>query len=717
MPSITVALLITVIKLLLLLLLHNPRGTWCQNFEKSRSVWVEQGLVKGKIFKIDGRQVQIFRGIPYAEPPVGTLRFKKPVRKQRWEREFSATEYGPPCTQFMDFHKNDRFSAQNMRAESEDCLSLNIFAPYNSEDESGQHPILVWVHGGSFLAGSSDTGIDMEVLARNLAFRNITFVSVNYRLGLFGFMSVHHPDGHVEGNFGIWDIELALEWVQRNIKQFNGDPTRVTLMGESAGAAAVSALAVSPMTKDLLSGAIALSGSAVAGWAIHRQGGTPPNWDMANIADYIRCNKLIDEADLSDTLAQVPMTERDRWHKHCNLQERIPECLSNSAGQSLNTAEMLACFRLHVNVSESPMFWRALAAELGVSKMVVDGELIIDSGTELIRAGARVPLLTGVARREWAHKKPLFYLFYRYVNYSREQVESAVRRIVENGFANTLSARMTNSTVDLVANATFLRYMQDVDFAYDMPGVVARLQDLESDVEFVAPCQAEVNAYVASGVPAFVYSFDFVPRGDVVEEDRRFYPMFGERSVGVRRRDRKRKGHEQDAFHGLDHAFIFTEGYSSNFHLEPYTRRDKAMSRLLTRMITNFVATGDPSTRNFSWPPCGNGTMQHASLNMPPKMIRGPIHFPTPTFWNDEVRMLSKYQMADPSGRANEQAVNELTYEERVQLRAYKRAWYALWAFVFAIALLIWLLIVCAVCHWSRRHNGRSAYDNIVVNR
>ncbi|KAI3420780.1 hypothetical protein GPALN_014401 [Globodera pallida] len=276
------------------------------------------------------------------------------MRKQRWEREFSATEYGPPCVQFMDFHKNDRFSAQNMRAESEDCLSLNIFAPYNSEDESGQHPILVWVHGGSFLAGSADTGIDMEVLARNLVFRNITFVSINYRLGLFGFMSVHHSDGHVEGNFGLWDIELALEWVQRNIKQFNGDPTRVTLMGESAGAAAVSALAVSPVTKELLSGAISLSGSATAGWAIHRQVGTQPNWDMANIADYIRCNKLIDEEDLDDTLAQVPVAERDRWHKHCNLQERIPDCLSSSTGP-LNSAEMLACLRLHRQTVDMPL--------------------------------------------------------------------------------------------------------------------------------------------------------------------------------------------------------------------------------------------------------------------------------------------------------------------------------------------------------------------------
>ena len=80
----------------------------------------------------------------------------------------------------------------------------------NSEDEGDLHPILVWIHGGSFLAGSSDTGIDMEVLARNLVFRNITFVSVNYRLGPLGFMSIHHSDGRVEGNFGLWDIQVFI---------------------------------------------------------------------------------------------------------------------------------------------------------------------------------------------------------------------------------------------------------------------------------------------------------------------------------------------------------------------------------------------------------------------------------------------------------------------------------------------------------------------------
>jgi carboxylesterase type B len=171
----------------------------------------------------------------------------------------------------MDFHKGDHFSGPNMPDESEDCLFLNIFSPYDSEDESKLYPIVVWLHGGSFLAGSADTGIDMETAARNLVFRGITLVTLNYRLGPYGFMSITR-DKKIEGNFGIYDMKLALEWVQRNIRQFNGDPSKVTIMGESAGAAAASLLGLSPATNGLVHQVIALSGSSTAGWAIHRHG-------------------------------------------------------------------------------------------------------------------------------------------------------------------------------------------------------------------------------------------------------------------------------------------------------------------------------------------------------------------------------------------------------------------------------------------------------------
>lgn len=125
--------------------------------------------------------------------------------------------------------------------------------------------------------------------------------------------------------------------------------------------------------------------------------------------------------------------------------------------------------------------------------MVVDNEFITDSGIEYVRTNARVPLMTGVARREWAHKKrrlcpckivvmlcPIaeFYQFFRYENVSREQVEESVRKIIETAYVSRLPSKVANSTIDLVSNATFLRYMNDMDFHYDMPGVVSRLQDV-----------------------------------------------------------------------------------------------------------------------------------------------------------------------------------------------------------------------------------------------
>ncbi|KIH45503.1 hypothetical protein ANCDUO_24456 [Ancylostoma duodenale] len=110
----------------------------------------------------------------------------KPVKKTRWHQELSAVEYGPPCIQFMDFHRYDKYSAENMKRQSEDCLYLNVFSPYDHEDESKTFPIIVWIHGGSFLAGSADTGIDMETIARNIIFKGITFVTINYRLGPLG---------------------------------------------------------------------------------------------------------------------------------------------------------------------------------------------------------------------------------------------------------------------------------------------------------------------------------------------------------------------------------------------------------------------------------------------------------------------------------------------------------------------------------------------------
>ncbi|EYC43359.1 hypothetical protein Y032_0496g2480 [Ancylostoma ceylanicum] len=419
-----------------------------QVLEKSRSVWVEQGLVRGKIYNIDGRHIQIFRGIPYAEPPTGNLRFQKPVKKSRWHQELSAVEYGPPCIQFMDFHRYDKYSAENMKRQSEDCLYLNVFSPYDHEDESKTFPIIVWIHGGSFLAGSADTGIDMETVARNIIFKGITFVTINYRLGPLGFLNSRVGD-KVEGNFGIWDQVMALQWIQANIKQFGGDPTRVTLMGESAGGAACSLLALSPKTQGLAQQAIIMSGSVTAGWAIHRHG--TPCWSVENLVSYLRCEKTI-SGDYTWEVIGDEYTPEDLAQKKCNYQTELISCLTDDQ----NPQEQLECLRKGMNFS-SLLFRKALAIELGVSKMVVDGDLVPMSGVDLVRNYARIPIMTGVARKEWAHKKPQFYNLHRKSTLTAEESGESVFRIIEGSFHDTSPTKLSNSTLHLVANASFVR--------------------------------------------------------------------------------------------------------------------------------------------------------------------------------------------------------------------------------------------------------------------
>ncbi|KHN74908.1 Acetylcholinesterase [Toxocara canis] len=607
----------------------------------------------------------------------------------------------------MEYHRYDKFSGQNMENENEDCLFLNVFSPYEPEDEGKLYPVLVWIHGGSFLAGSGDTGIDMEVVAKNFVFNGVALVTLNYRLGPLGFLNWQVGDV-TEGNFGIWDQLMALEWVQANMKQLNGDPSRITLIGESAGAASVSLLAVSPKTKDMVHQVIALSGSATAGWAIHRHGAS--SWSAENVAAFLRCEKQFDDNDISDLLRATGQTIGD----HCNLQETIADCLIN--GGELQSTELVDCLRYEANFS-SFLFRRALANELGVSKMVVDKDLVPMSGVELIRDNARIPIMLGVANSEWAHKKSHFYNFRHYGNVTREDCNESVRKIINGQYHSSSSHRLHNSTLELIANATFLRYVDTPDADWSLPRIVSRLQDLEADIEFVAPAQREIDAYVENGIPVYAYSFDYVPRSPIYEEERRSYTIFGSDILKVTKKETQMFGQRaRKAFHGLDHAYIFTHGYSSNVQIEPFTKRDRQMSKMLTTMITNFVKNGNPTStpwNGFKWPPYTNYSAEYAILDLPPKMAKGSLHWPVTNFWNKEAVLLEEYTIREKGTPKN---IDELTNEERLQLSAYRRAWWALWLLVAAIALVIWLSVICIVV--TRCHSPRAKpYDNIVVNR
>jgi para-nitrobenzyl esterase len=206
----------------------------------------------------DVRGVRAFKGIPYAAPPVGGLRWKPPQAVQAWNGVRSSTEWGPRC---MQSDRLGDIDPLNKRMD-EDCLYLNVWTPAKSEAE--KLAVMVWIHGGSNLNGA---GTQPEYDGARLASKGVVVMTINYRLDIFGFLA--HPeltkesDSRSSGNYGLLDQIAALKWVQNNIAAFGGDPARVTVFGESAGSLDISLLMTSPLAKGLFARAIGESGGAL----------------------------------------------------------------------------------------------------------------------------------------------------------------------------------------------------------------------------------------------------------------------------------------------------------------------------------------------------------------------------------------------------------------------------------------------------------------------
>ena len=199
--------------------------------------------------------IRVFKGLPYAQPPVGGLRWRPPVPASHWDGIRDASAHGPACVQLQSAKLTSVYS-QVPVAMSEDCLTLNVWAPADARNA----PVFVWIHGGALSGGSS-----REALydGRRLAERGVIVVSINYRLGVLGFLA--HPGlsaesrQRVSGNYGLLDQIEALRWVRRNVGSFGGDPANVTIAGESAGGLSVMYLMASPDARGLFAKAIAES--------------------------------------------------------------------------------------------------------------------------------------------------------------------------------------------------------------------------------------------------------------------------------------------------------------------------------------------------------------------------------------------------------------------------------------------------------------------------
>ena len=243
------------------LLVYALAGTFAaaQKPIEVRPIQIENGKLLGVL--TPGQKVIAYKGIPYAQPPVDELRWRQPLPVGKWKKVLFAGDFGPHCIQFGAYP--DMVFRDS--GPSEDCLTLNVWAPYAAKPDRKSPaalPVMVWIYGGGFsTGGTSENRQDGEFLAH----RGVIVVSMNYRLGIFGFLA--HPEltaesaSHSSGNYGLMDQAAAIAWVRRNIAAFGGDPANITIFGQSAGSQSVSALMASPLTAGLFAKAIGESGA------------------------------------------------------------------------------------------------------------------------------------------------------------------------------------------------------------------------------------------------------------------------------------------------------------------------------------------------------------------------------------------------------------------------------------------------------------------------
>uniref|UniRef100_F7GCV7 Carboxylic ester hydrolase n=1 Tax=Monodelphis domestica TaxID=13616 RepID=F7GCV7_MONDO len=322
------------------------------------------GVLQGKQSHVGKTIINVYLGVPFAKPPLGKLRFAPPEPPESWDDLRYATSFPPACLQpSWGQITNLYFSNQKphvLLRFQEDCLYLNIYTPANAQKEKLRLPVMVWFPGGAFVVGSAST-YDGSVLS---ALEDVVVVSIQHRLGILGFLST--GDTHARGNWGLLDQLAALRWVQENIAVFGGDPSSVTLFGQSSGAISISGLILSPLSKGLFHRAISQSGTAL-------------------IKIFISYEPL----KIAKKIAKVAKCET-------NSTQALVQCLrSKPEREILRVSNEMKFFELHHSTNSLETIWFVPA--------VVDNVVFTDSPEVLLAQGnfQQVPYLLGVNRLEF----------------------------------------------------------------------------------------------------------------------------------------------------------------------------------------------------------------------------------------------------------------------------------------------------------------------------
>ncbi|KAG6940646.1 carboxylesterase 2 [Chelydra serpentina] len=414
-------------------------------------VTTKYGRLQGKQTRVKGtdRLVNVFLGIPFAKPPLGSLRFSPPQQAEPWKGLRAATSYPPMCLQDLEWIKILETKLKAVLPPltvSEDCLYLNVYTPAHS-DKKAKLPVMVWIHGGALVIGGASM-YDGSALS---AYENVVVVTVQYRLGVIGFFST--GDEHAPGNWGLLDQVAALQWVQENIELFGGDPESVTIFGESAGGFSVGAHILSPLSRGLFHKAISESG-----------------------------------------VAQLPGFFISHPQAVANLQ-----VIANVSGCETTSSAMVHCLRKKMD-KEIMTLNADLIKQMRYVPAVIDGVFIPKKPEELLAAKefSTVPYIIGVNNHEYGWIIPSVF----HVSGIEEGMEK--QTIISSLQRSFSLQQFPSESVSVVAD----EYLGDTDDPVELRD---RFQDLMGDILFVIPALQVSKYHRDSGAPLYFYEFQHRP--------------------------------------------------------------------------------------------------------------------------------------------------------------------------------------------------------------